>query len=48
MIAEGLSNRTIAARLYLSPRTVESHVTRIFAKLGVSTRAAVVRRMVAV
>lgn len=46
MLAEGLSNRAIAGRLYLSPRTVESHVARIFAKLGVSTRAAVARHVV--
>jgi DNA-binding CsgD family transcriptional regulator len=45
MLAEGLSNRAIASRLYLSPRTVESHVARIFAKLGVSTRAAVARHV---
>jgi DNA-binding CsgD family transcriptional regulator len=39
MAAEGLSNRQIAERLYLSPRTVASHLYRIFPKLGVTSRA---------
>lgn len=38
-IAEGMSNDQIAQRLYLSRRTVEHHVSNIFAKLGVTTRA---------
>jgi DNA-binding NarL/FixJ family response regulator len=33
MVAEGLSNRAIAARIHLSERTVEAHVTQIFLKL---------------
>ncbi len=41
LVAEGKTNREIAADLFLSGRTVESHLTRIFAKLGVSSRAAV-------
>ena len=39
MAAEGLSNREIGERLYLSHRTVGSHLYRIFPKLGVTTRA---------
>ncbi len=39
LIAAGLGNATIAARLDLSPRTVGNHVTSIFAKLNVATRA---------
>ena len=39
MAAEGLSNRQIAERLYLSTRTVASHLYRIFPKLGVTSRA---------
>ena len=39
MAAEGLSNRDIGQELYLSPRTVGSHLYRIFPKLGVSTRS---------
>jgi DNA-binding NarL/FixJ family response regulator len=37
-IAEGLTNREIAGRLYISEKTVGIHVTHIFAKLGVRTR----------
>jgi DNA-binding NarL/FixJ family response regulator len=39
MAAQGLSNREIAERLYLSHRTVESHLYRVFPKLGVTSRA---------
>ena len=42
MVAQGLSNRVIAERLYLSRRTVESHLYRVFPKLGVSSRAQLV------
>jgi DNA-binding NarL/FixJ family response regulator len=34
LIAEGMSNRAIAARLFVTERTVEAHVTQIFQKLG--------------
>ncbi len=39
LLAEGLTNREIAERLYISPKTAEHHVSRVYAKLGVSTRA---------
>jgi len=39
LAAYGLSNKEIGARLYLSHRTVGSHLYRIFPKLGVATRA---------
>ncbi len=39
LAAEGLSNREIGQRLYLSHRTVSSHLYRIFPKLGVTSRA---------
>ena len=38
LMASGLTNREIAARLYLSVRTVEVHVDRILTKLGFRTR----------
>jgi HD-GYP domain-containing protein (c-di-GMP phosphodiesterase class II)/DNA-binding CsgD family transcriptional regulator len=40
LVARGLSNRAIAERLYISPRTAEHHVQHIYTKLGASTRAA--------
>jgi DNA-binding CsgD family transcriptional regulator len=39
LAAEGLSNREIGERLYLSPRTIGSHLYRIFPKLDISSRA---------
>lgn len=41
LAASGLTNKEIAARLYLSPRTVSGHLYRIFPKLGITTRAAI-------
>ena len=40
LIAEGLSNPEVAGRLFISRRTAEHHVQHIYAKIGVSTRAA--------
>jgi DNA-binding NarL/FixJ family response regulator len=39
LAAEGLSNREIGQRLYLSHRTVGSHLYRLFPKLGITTRS---------
>jgi DNA-binding NarL/FixJ family response regulator len=39
LVAEGLGRDEIARRLFISPRTVGTHVERIFKKLGVHTRA---------
>ena len=39
LLAAGLGNKTIAGRLGISEHTVKTHVTSLFAKLGVSTRA---------
>ena len=40
LVATGKTNRAIAAELVLSERTVDRHVSNIFTKLGVSSRAA--------
>ncbi len=42
LVAEGLTDAEIAERLFISRRTVTSHVTNIFNKLGVNARAAAV------
>jgi DNA-binding CsgD family transcriptional regulator len=41
LVAEGRTNREIGGELFLSEKTVEGHLTRIFGKLGVTSRAAV-------
>ena len=44
LVVAGLTNHEIAARLYLSERTVESHVRAALMKLGCRNRAELVRR----
>jgi DNA-binding CsgD family transcriptional regulator/tetratricopeptide (TPR) repeat protein len=46
LVTAGLTNRQIAQRLYLSPRTVEVHLSRILAKLDVTTRSAIAPAMI--
>jgi DNA-binding NarL/FixJ family response regulator len=43
LAAQGLTNKEIGQRLYLSHRTVSSHLYRIFPKLGVSSRSELAR-----
>jgi two-component system response regulator DevR len=38
LIAEGLANKQISARLHLSEKTVKNHISRIFSKLNISAR----------
>jgi DNA-binding CsgD family transcriptional regulator len=42
LLADGHSNQTIASRLYVSRRTVESHLGRVYAKLGFVSRSQLV------
>ncbi|GAB4444588.1 MAG: LuxR C-terminal-related transcriptional regulator [Chloroflexi bacterium OHK40] len=44
LIAEGLSNQELAARLHLSPQTVKVHTRNIYSKLGVASRTQAVAR----
>jgi len=39
LVREGLTYRQVAERLFVSRRTVETHVARVFRKLGVGSRA---------
>jgi DNA-binding CsgD family transcriptional regulator len=45
LVAEGQTNREVAAALFLGERTVASHLTHIYAKLGVRSRTELARRL---
>ncbi|MGZ8652159.1 MAG: LuxR C-terminal-related transcriptional regulator, partial [Actinomycetota bacterium] len=47
LVAKGASNRDAAAELFLSPRTVEYHLRKVFTKLGISSRTELVRMTLA-
>lgn len=42
-VAQGLSNKEVAAQVFLSPRTVEHHLRHVFAKLGIKSRTQLAR-----
>jgi DNA-binding CsgD family transcriptional regulator len=45
LVAEGMTNREVAAALYVTPRTVEGTLSRVYAKLGVRSRTELARRL---
>ena len=45
LVAEGLQTKQVAAALFVSPKTVEGHLTNIYAKLGVHSRGELARRL---
>jgi DNA-binding CsgD family transcriptional regulator len=45
LVADGLANKEVAARMFVSVRTVEANLTRVYAKLGVRSRTELARKL---
>ncbi|MGN6172030.1 MAG: ATP-binding protein [Streptosporangiaceae bacterium] len=43
LVTQGLTNREIAGQLYLSPRTIDYHLHKVFTKLGIAARTELIR-----
>ena len=46
--ASGLTNREVAAQLYMSPKTVEANLARVYRKLGIHSRAELGARLTSI
>jgi DNA-binding NarL/FixJ family response regulator len=47
LVAEGRSNKEVAAALVVSPKTIDGHLSNIYAKLGIHSRTQLARRIAA-
>jgi len=43
LVSDGLANKDVATRLFISPRTVQTHLTHVYTKLGLASRVQLVQ-----